>query len=209
MFSKSIFYTIILAAIFVSCSNTDIKENQVIAFDNLAPFNLSAGSTVLHAKASSGLQVSYRSSDTTIASVRDSVVLFRKPGTVDITATQSGNDLWYAAANVVRTLVINEDNNANKTGQVITFNLPDTVWRVRQGTLSLTATSTSGLPVSFSSSNTAYASISGNQLTVESSAIVGGDFGVYVVVTASQAGNYLFNAAPTVSRTIRVIHDVH
>jgi len=106
-------------------------------------------------------------------------------------------------------LTINEDNNVVKKNQIITFALNDTVWKVSKGYLTLNATASSGLAVTFTSSNIAYASITGNLLEVSSGAIVGNNDGVLVVITASQAGNYLYNAAPTVSHTLRVIHDVH
>jgi hypothetical protein len=192
-----------------SCSSGDIKENQVISFDNLAPHNLSEGSFILKASSSSRLPVTFFSSDSTIATVRDSTVTLLKPGTVDITAVQKGNTKYYQAAQVTRSLTINEDNNTVKKNQTITFVLNETVWKVSQGALKLSATASSGLPVTFTSSNISYALITGNLLTVSSGAIVGNDKGVIVVITASQAGNYGYNSAPTVSDTLRVIHDVH
>jgi hypothetical protein len=78
----------------------------------------------------------------------------------------------------------------------------------------LNAISSSGLPVKFTSSNVAYASIkgdyassyNGNYLVVESGALDNND---YVTITASQPGDYVYNAAPPVSHTLRVYHDVH
>lgn len=197
------------AILLLSCKKTDEKSNQKINFDYFAPHNISEGSLVLHATASSGLRVTFTSSDTAIAVVSDSLLTLVRPGEVDITANQLGNETFYQAAKVTRTLTINDDINANKRSQTITFTLNDTIWKVSQGTLKLYASSTSGLPVTFTSSNIAYASINGDLLTVESAAIIGNNYGVFVTVTASQSGNYVYNAAPPVSRTIRVIHDVH
>jgi len=193
----------------LSCGSGDVKLNQTISFDYLAPHNQSEGSFILKATATSGLSVTFLSSDTTIATIKDSIVTLIKPGTVDITATQSGNAKYYAAGTVTRSLTVNEDNNAVKKDQTITFALNDTVWKVSKGYMTLKATASSGLPVTFTSSNIAYAAITGNLLEVSSGAIVGNNDGVLVVITASQAGNYLYNAAPTVSQTLRVIHDVH
>ena len=198
-----------LIVLLLSCGSNDVKLNQTINFDYLAPHNLSEGSFILKATSSSGLQVIFLSSDTTIATIRDSTIKFIKSGTVEISAVQAGNIKYYAAAKVTRILTVNEDNNAVKNDQAITFALNDTVWKVSQGYLTLKATASSGLPVILTSSNIAYAAITGNLLEVSSGAIVGNNDGVRVVITASQAGNYLFNAAPTVSHTLRVIHDVH
>ena len=196
-------------ALLLSCEKTDDKKNQKISFDYFAPHNISEGSFVLKAIASSGLHVAFTSSDTAIATISDSLITLIKPGEVDITATQQGNEVFYQAAKVTRTLTINDDINTDKRSQTITFALNDTVWKVSQGTLKLVASSSSGLPVKFTSSNIAYASINNNLLTVESAAIIGDNYGVFVTVTASQAGNYVYNAAPPISRTLRVIHDVH
>jgi len=198
-----------LLVLLLSCGGNDIKLNQTVSFEYLAPHNLSEGSFVLRATATSGLSVAFLSSDTTIATIKDSIVTLIKPGTVDITATQSGNSKYYAAGRVTRSLTVNEDNNAVKKDQTITFALNDTVWKVSKGYLTLKATASSGLPVTFTSSNIAYAAITGNLLEVSSGAIIGNNDGVLVVITASQPGNYLYNAAPTVSQTLRVIHDVH
>ena len=198
-----------LLVLLLACGSSDVKLNQTVSFDYLAPHNLSEGSFILKAIATSGLPVSFLSSDTTIATIKGSIVTLIKSGTVDITAMQSGNAKYYAAGTVTRSLTVNEDNNAVKKDQTITFALNDTVWKVSKGYMTLKATASSGLPVTFTSSNIAYAAITGNLLEVSSGAIVGNNDGVLVVITASQAGNYLYNAAPTVSQTLRVIHDVH
>jgi hypothetical protein len=195
--------------VLLSCGNSDVKLNQTISFDYLAPHNISESSFTLKAKATSGLPVIFLSSDTTIASIKDSTIHLLKPGNVDITAVQSGDSKYYAAGKVTRILTVNEDNNAVKKNQTIAFELNDTIWKVSKGYLTLKATASSGLPVTFTSSNIVYAAITGNQLEVSSGAIVGNNDGVFVVITASQSGNYLYNAAPTVSHTLRVIHDVH
>ena len=199
----------LLVCTLLSCGSNDIKINQTIAFDYLAPHNLSEGSFKLKATATSGLPVTFFSSDSTIASVHDSTVTLLQPGTVNITAVQNGNAKYYQAAQVTRNLTINEDNNAVKNNQTITFVLNESVWKLSQGTLTLNATASSGLAVTFTSSNISYALITGNLLTVSSGAIAGNNNGEIVVITASQAGNYEYNSAPTVTDTLRVIHDVH
>lgn len=203
-----------MVLLLLSCQKSDLKKNQIINFDYFAPHNISEGSFVLKAKASSGLPVTFTSSDTAIATINDSIISLVKPGEVNITASQLGNETFYQAGKVTRTLTINDDINSNKRNQTITFILNDTLWKVSQGYLPLNATSTSGLTVKFTSSNVAYASIngdyassySGNYLVVESGALDNND---YVTVTASQSGDYVYNAAPPVAHTLRVYHDVH
>jgi len=187
-----------------SCGNNELKLNQSIKFDYLAPHNLGEGSFVLKATASSGLPVAFLSSDTTTAFVRDSIITLLKAGTVSITAIQPGDKKYYAAAMVTRIIAVNEDNNPVKKNQSIAFELNDTIWKVSYGPLTLKATASSYLPVTFTSSDITYASITGNLLVVNS-----GYDGATVVITASQAGNDEFNSAPTVSHTLWVIHDVH
>jgi hypothetical protein len=199
----------LIVILLLSCKKTDIKRNQIISFDYFAPHNISEGSFVLRATASSGLPVTFTDSDTAVASISDSIISLKKPGEIDITAVQQGDEAFYQAAKVTRTLTINDDINSDKWNQTITFILNDTVWKVSQGFLKLNASSSSGLPVKFTSNNIAYASIDGNLLAVESGAITGDNDGVYVTITASQSGNYVYNAAPPVSLTLRVIHDVH
>ncbi|MDP4237951.1 MAG: hypothetical protein Q8904_00580 [Bacteroidota bacterium] len=193
-----------LVILLFSCGSNDVKENQTISFSYLAPHNLSEGSFVLKATATSGLPVTFLSSDSSTAIIRDSTVTLLKTGSVYITAVQPGNTKYYAAAMVTRTLAINEDNNPIKKNQTITFELNDTIWKVSQGPLTLKATASSYLPVTFTSSDISYASIIGDLLTV-----ISGYDGAVVIITASQAGDDEYNAAPTVSHALKVIHDVH
>ena len=108
-----------LIVLLLSCGSNDVKLNQTISFDYLAPHNLSEGSFILKATSSSGLPVTFLSSDTTIATIRDSTIKFIKSGTVEISAVQAGNIKYYAAAKVTRILTVNEDNNAVKNDQAI------------------------------------------------------------------------------------------
>ena len=188
----------------LSCGSSDIKLNQTIIFNYLAPHNISEGSFPLKATASSGLPVTFLSSDSSIVSIKDSIVILHKIGTVEITAVQMGNGKYYEAARVVRNLGINEDGNDSKLNQTITFILNDSIWKLSYGNLILKAVASSNLPVTFTSSDPTSASINGNVLTV-----VSGYNGADVIITASQGGNDEYNAAPTVSHTLEVIHDVH
>lgn len=63
-------------------------------------------SVPLNAVATSGLSITYTSSDESVAQIAAGAVQFIAPGTVTITATQSGNATYEAAAPVARTISI-------------------------------------------------------------------------------------------------------
>src|SRR6185369_10211931 len=107
-------------------------------------------SLTLVATTSSGLPVSYTSSNTSVATVSGNVVTFVGGGIAIITASQAGNVNYNPAIEVSRVLIV-----LPKT-QTITFDpLPTKTFG--DASFTLTAVATSGLPVSFFSSNTAVA----------------------------------------------------
>ena len=79
--------------------------------------------------------------------------------------------------------------------QTITFGPLDPI-TVGDPARTLTATASSGLPVTYTSSNPAVASVSGNQLTAHAAGTVS--------ITASQAGNTTYLPAEAVSQTLTV-----
>ncbi len=110
-------------------------------------------------------------------------------GTVVITAKQAGDVNYMAAADVQQTLII------NRAAQTITFpELPVAVFG--DPDINPGAVSSSGLAVTFSSSNTSVAVITGGliQITGAGSA----------VITASQPGDDDYEPAPAVTRSIVV-----
>lgn len=171
-------------------STFSIQEGQTISFNSLAavtfgdaPFNLS-GTT------SSGLSVSYASSDPLVATVAGSTVTIVGAGTTVITASQAGDGTFAAAPDVMQTLTV------NKAGQTITF---PTLTSKTFGdpSFTLSATSTSTLSVAYSSSNTTVATISGNAVTIVGAGTTN--------ITASQLGNGNYNAAPDVVQPLVVL----
>jgi hypothetical protein len=165
------------------------KADQSITFNNLpakvftdAPFDLQATS-------SSGLPISYSSSDPAVASVSGNTVTLVGAGTANITASQSGNTNYNAATPVTNTLLV------SKADQVITFNsLPAKTYD--DAPFSLSATSSSGLGITYMSSNQAVATVSGNMIS-----IVGAGS---TTITASQAGDGNYNPATDVNQTLLV-----
>ena len=142
------------------------------------------------ASATSGLPVSYSSSDPTVASVdADGTIHVLTMGTTTITATQAGDTNYAAATSVSQTLTV------EKGIQTITFDTP-AVARVGEIRPLSGNASPSGLPVSFSSSDATVASLSANQVTFSAPGTV--------TLTASQAGNTNYLAASNVSVVVSV-----
>jgi hypothetical protein len=182
--------SIFQAATSVTRTLTVNKGNQSITFDPMEPVNSWDAPIELPAYASSGLPVTYVSTNTTIATVSNEegswTVTPIKPGTVNIIASQAGNQNWNAASNIARPLVV-------KAHQTITFApLPD---KNRQDpAFNLSATASSGLPVIYESSDPSVASVTGNTVTIVSPGIA--------TIIASQYGNSVYSSAPDVERTL-------
>lgn len=81
--------------------------SQTITFDALTPVTYGAGTFELTATASSTLPVSYESSNTAVATISGSTVTIVGAGSTNITASQSGNGSFNAAANVIQVLTVN------------------------------------------------------------------------------------------------------
>jgi len=123
------------------------------------------------------------------ATLSGNTLTYTAAGTVTITADQTGNNNYSAAAPVTQTIVVNQ------IAQTITF--APIASPVTYGVAPITISATggaSGNPVTFSV--TGPATLSGNTLT-----IIGGGT---VTVTAAQAGNTDYSAAPNVSQTLVV-----
>lgn len=172
-------------------SGTGVKNGQTITFN--PPSSAGVGTTIdLGATASSGLPVTY-----TVTSGSGSVNLNGSQltindissGTVDIRVNQSGNADYVAAPFVERTITL------VKGQQTISFTQPETK-TFGNASFALTASSSAGLPVSFSSSNPSVATVTGSAVTIVG---VG-----TTTITASQAGNANYNAATNVQRTLTV-----
>ena len=160
-----------------------------------APKSIAYGSTpaAISATSSSGLPVTLTSSDATIATITNSgtnsLLVPTGVGTITLTATQAGNTNVGAAIPVGQSIVISPGI------QTITFAALGTN---TYGALpiSLTATSSAGLPVNFTSSATNVAAISGNTLTITGAGSA--------KITASQAGSKLWAPAQAVTQPLTV-----
>jgi gliding motility-associated-like protein len=165
------------------------KANQTITFSVLPSKVYGDSDFPLSATASSGLSVTFSGNNPAVATVIGNTVHIVAPGIVVITASQAGNANYNAATDVPQTLTV------NKADQTITFDaLPEKYYTDPDFTLS--ASSSAGLTVSFSSGNTSVATIVGTTVHI----VAGGTS----VITASQAGNANYNAAPVVQQTLTV-----
>jgi hypothetical protein len=142
--------------------------------------------------ASSGLTVTYSSSDLNVATVDGfGLVSIVGAGTCTITASQVGDANYNAAPDVTQTLTVNK---ANQTINPITATVSKSFG---DASYSVASTATSGLPITYSSSNLGVA-------TVDATGIVS-IVGVGTAdITLLQAGDANYNAALDVVQALTV-----
>ncbi|TSE10214.1 MBG domain-containing protein [Aquimarina algiphila] len=138
----------------------------------------------------SGNPVTYVSSNTAVATISGNIITIVGAGSTTITASQMGNSTYADAIDVQQILTV------NKGDQTITFaSLGDV--SVEASAFSLNATATSGLGVTYTSSNPAVATVTGNTISV---------LGIgTTTITASQTGDANWNAAIDVMQTLTVV----
>ncbi len=183
-----------------SACKKDTKLEQTIEFGEIAPQNLKDGSLLLKAKASSGLPITFESTNSAIVIINGNTAVFQKAGSAGIVARQPGNDQYYEASYVVRDLTIHEWD-PNKKNQTITFELVESRTN-NDPPLQLVATSSSGLPVKFTSGDPKGQIDENNQLILYHGPYT---YDVYIDITASQEGNSIYNPADNVVRTIHAL----
>jgi hypothetical protein len=146
----------------------------------------------LSATSSSGLPVtSFQSSNPRVLSVVGRTATVLSTGAASITAAVGGNGSYLAgAASKVVQIV-----PPRRTQAITGFGpKPNITFNSRSFTLS--ARASSGLPVSYTSSNPSIVSVVGNRATIHQRGVV--------TITASQAGNTRFRPAAAVRRNVRV-----
>jgi len=166
-----------------------IPDSQTITFNGLTPYPY--GSVLKPASASSGLPIAYSSSNTNVAITQGDSIIVVGVGTATITASQPGNGGYLAATPVQQTLI------TVKASQAITF-LSLTNKKSNEAPLMLNATSSSNLTVTYTSSNAAVATISGNTVTIVGRGSTN--------IQASQAGNDNYNAAVPVTQALTIVN---
>ena len=203
-------------------TDTHNTQPQTISFGAISDRQVIDGNLTLNATASSGLTVTYSSSSPYVT-ISNNIVSFANNGAefsntdVTITASQAGglnssnNTDWHAAPDVSQTFKLSDldsdgdgtpdsrDSNPNTTNQTITFPAIGSKNR-STNTYALNATSTSGLTITYSSSNTSVATVSGSTVTFVANSGT-------TTITASQAGNDDYFPA-TASQSLTIIDDV-
>ncbi|PJJ08402.1 putative secreted protein (Por secretion system target) [Flavobacterium sp. 1] len=164
------------------------KSSQTIALSTVAQKEMGTPD-FSPATATSGLAVSYTSSNTAVASIVDGKLHIVAPGTSTITATQAGNTDYNAAPTHTQVLTVVKKEQTISFASIGAKSISDADFDAG-------ATTSSGLPVTYSSSNTAVATIVDNKIHITGAGSA--------VITASQVGNDIYNAATSVTQQLTV-----
>jgi hypothetical protein len=173
------------------------KSPQSISFTSAAPSGAVAGGPTyaVTASASSGLAVAFSAAGSSagVCTVSGSTVSFVGSGTCTINANQSGNGSYLAAAQVQQSFSI------GRASQTITITSdPGNNVHPQFGPYTITATSTSGLAVVFTTdpSSAGVCSVSGSTVTLSAKG--------QCIIYADQPGNANWLPAPQAQQSFRV-----
>lgn len=167
------------------------KAQQTITFNSLPEMTFLDSPYVLNASSSSGLGISYTTSNKEIAQIQNSALLINGAGSVIITALQEGNGFYLPAVPTIQIL------NIKKADQIITFN-PLPFKKKTDQDFILDGYSSSGLPISYLSLNPTVAIV-----TVDKVHII--DTGKTNII-ASQTGNTNYNPAEIASQELQILN---
>ncbi|MFN8489981.1 MAG: CARDB domain-containing protein [Caldilineaceae bacterium] len=169
------------------------KANQTITFDPLANKLLGDAPFTVNATASSGLAVSLATLTPNVCTVNGNTVTLLAAGVCTVRATQAGDSTHNPASPVDQNFTVTQP--ATKQDQTITFGpLADKMFGDTPFTVN--ATASSALPVSFTAAPPEVCTVNGNTVTL----VAAGECSL----TASQAGDATFNAAPSVTQKFLV-----
>jgi N-acetylneuraminic acid mutarotase len=162
-------------------------QAQTITFPAI-PSQVVGATVTLAATASSGLPVTYKGTTPAVCTISGSTATMIATGTCSIDVMQSGNASYSAAPAVGTSFVVRES-------QTITF--PAITGTQTVGaTVALSASSSSGLTVTFTSTTPAVCSVSGATAKMLATGTC--------TVQAAQSGNTTYGAAAPVSQSITV-----
>ena len=138
--------------------------------------------------------MSYASSDSSVASLSGTTLTLHSGGTVTITASQGGDSTYAAATDATQSLTIIDDTQQQQT---ITWGQTIASLTAGSADLNLTASASSGLPITYSSSDEAVVKIvNSTYLQVVGSGTA--------TITATQAGGGQYAAATPVQKSATV-----
>ena len=174
---------------------TVLKRSQILnAVSPPSPQTFAASPVPLSAGASSGLPVTFTSDTPWICTVSGSGAIMVSTGTCMVSVSQAGNNDYHAAANASIAF------SFQPSSQTLNFptQIPATRAFVPGGTFTLNplATSSSGMPVVYSTFGDFPCSVNGTTVTMVAASTC--------QIQADQLGDSRFFAAPQVSRTIIV-----
>jgi hypothetical protein len=178
------------AATSVSQSVTVNKGNQTISFSNLQPKNYGDPDFDAGATTSSGLPITYTSSNPVVATVVNGLLHIAGAWVAQITASQAGNTNYNPATSVTQLFIVNKANQSISFGTI-----PNKV--IGSTDFDPGATSTSGLPLTYHSSNPAVAIIMKNKVHIVGTGSTD--------IIASQSGNGNYNAADDAIQTLTAV----
>jgi gliding motility-associated-like protein len=168
---------------------SDMLGDQAITFAAIPAKSATDADFAPGALATSGLPLSFSSSDTTVAVIVAGQVHIKSPGTTIINASQAGTASYKAATSINQTLTV------QKATQTITFNsLPSKT--LADSAFVGGAIASSGLPVTYNSSDTSVIRVTNNKLHIAGAGTAS--------ITAAQNGNAIYAAANPVSQNITV-----
>ncbi|HVW94508.1 MAG TPA: MBG domain-containing protein, partial [Mucilaginibacter sp.] len=175
---------------YISGKLTITPATRTLTFDPLADKTYGDADFDAGASVSSGETVIYSGYNPSVVAIVNGKIHITGAGTTAITATVAASGNYSNTPSQSRTLTV------NKADQTISFSLIPSQLKGSTYDLSQSVTASSGLPVTFSSSDEVVATVSGTML----SALHLGT----ATITASQSGNANYNAAVTVTGTVRV-----
>lgn len=165
------------------------KKPQTINFPVLSSHAVGEADFAPGATASSGLAVTYASSNSAVATIVNGKIHFVAKGSTVIAAVQAGNSSWAAATTLKQTLTVSAGT------QTITFPaLPGK----KYGDVDFVpgAKASSGLPPAYTSSNLSVASIISGKIHITGAGTT--------TITATQPGNANWNPAAPVTQSLTV-----
>ena len=173
----------------VAATLTVNKAAQTITFPDIPNKTYGDAVFTMPATTDKGLTIAYQSTNTAVATVSGNTVTIVAPGTSNIIASQTGTADYLTATGVTKTLTV------NKIAQAITLSATATK-TYGDAAFTLPASTDKSKTITYTSSNTAVATASGNTVTIKGAGTTD--------ITATQAGDTYYYAAPTVTQTLTV-----
>lgn len=171
-----------------------VRASQAIDLDAPTSVRLDDTDVVVSGTATSALPVDYASDTPSVCSVNSAgAVTLLAAGTCTITASQSGSDVYDPADDVQDSIQV------TRLPQTITLTAP-AVEDVSLGTVSITATADSGLPVTVTARPARVCTVDQDTLSLLRSGACR--------LTATAGGNATYLTAPSVATTVQVTSQI-